>query len=186
VIVPSASSAAKPIDPDGVGRVDGEREVLGARADLEREHDLGDQLARAAADDRPEQAARLRVVERLREALEPRDGRRRRVPRALSMTSGPTPKRDRVPPAATVRVDDREGEAPRPIEGFPEEQAAETLRLLDQRADPLMLWLDNAPPDDEPVTQEEEAAVHVARDEIARGETISLEEFLAELDAEQR
>jgi hypothetical protein len=72
-----------------------------------------------------------------------------------------------------------------PIETFTEEEAAETLRLLDQRADPLTVLLDNAPPDDEPVSEEEEAAVQVAREEIARGETIRLEEFRAELDAER-
>jgi hypothetical protein len=72
------------------------------------------------------------------------------------------------------------------VETLTEEQAAETLRLLDQRADPLTRFLDDAPLDDEPVTPEEEAAVQIAREEIARGETISLEEFRAELDAEQR
>ncbi len=72
------------------------------------------------------------------------------------------------------------------IETLTEEEAAEALRLLDQRSDPLMVLLDNAPLDDEPVTPEEDVAVQEAREEIARGETISLEEFRAELDAESR
>lgn len=71
------------------------------------------------------------------------------------------------------------------IEQLTEEEAAETLRLLDQRTDSLTILLDNAPLDDEPVTEEEEAAVQIAREEIARGETISLEELRAELDAER-
>jgi hypothetical protein len=71
------------------------------------------------------------------------------------------------------------------IETFTEEEAAETLRLLDRRADALTVRLDNAPPDDEPVTEEEEAAVQIAREEIARGETISLDEIRAEFDAER-
>ena len=72
-----------------------------------------------------------------------------------------------------------------PIETFTEEEAAETLRLLDRRTDPLTVLLDNAPLDDEPVTEEEEAAVQIAREEIARGETISLDEIRAEFDAER-
>ena len=71
------------------------------------------------------------------------------------------------------------------IETFTEEEAAETLRLLDRCTDPLTVLLDNAPLDDEPVTEEEEAAVQIARDEIARGVTISLDELRAELDAER-
>jgi hypothetical protein len=71
------------------------------------------------------------------------------------------------------------------IETFTEAEAAETLRLLDRRTDPLTVLLDNAPLDDEPVTEEEEAAVQIAREEIARGETIGLDEFRAEFDAER-
>jgi len=71
------------------------------------------------------------------------------------------------------------------IETFTEEEAAETLQLLDRRTDPLTMLLENAPLDDEPVTEEEEAAVQVAREEIARGETISLEEIRAEFDAQR-
>jgi len=73
------------------------------------------------------------------------------------------------------------------VEALTEEQAAETLRLLDQRAQNAVLAaFDTAPLDDEPVTPEEEAAVQQAREEITRGETISLEEFRAELDADPR
>jgi len=69
------------------------------------------------------------------------------------------------------------------VQTLTEDEAAETLRLLDQRTDSLTRLLDNAPPDDEPVTPEEEALVQEARDEIARGETlISLDELRAELE----
>lgn len=61
------------------------------------------------------------------------------------------------------------------IETLTEEEAAQTLRLLDRRTDPLSVLLDNAPLDDEPVTPEEEAGVAEARAEIARGEVISAE-----------
>ncbi len=65
-----------------------------------------------------------------------------------------------------------------------EDEAAEMLRVLDQRdSDPLTRFLDNAPEDDEPTTAEEEALVQEARDEIARGEKlITLDELRAELE----
>jgi hypothetical protein len=73
------------------------------------------------------------------------------------------------------------------VEALTEEEAAEALRLLDQRTeDPVIAAFRDAPIDDEPVTPEEEAAIQIAREEIARGETISLEEFRTELDAGSR
>ena len=67
------------------------------------------------------------------------------------------------------------------IEMLTEQEAADTLRQLDQRADPLTVLLDNAPLDDEPTTPEEELAVQEALEAAARGETISLDELRAEL-----
>jgi len=67
------------------------------------------------------------------------------------------------------------------IEMLTEQEAADTLRQLDQRADPLTVLLDNAPLDDEPTTPEEEVAVQEALEAAARGETISLDELRAEL-----
>ncbi len=72
------------------------------------------------------------------------------------------------------------------VEQLTEEEAAATLRLLDQRTDDLTRLLDEAPLDDEPTTPEEEAVVQEALEAAARGETISLEELRAELDAERR
>lgn len=67
------------------------------------------------------------------------------------------------------------------IETFSEEEAGEALRLLDRRADPVARFFDDAPLEDEPISDEEEALVQEAREEIARGETIPLDELLREL-----
>jgi len=72
------------------------------------------------------------------------------------------------------------------VERLTEEEAAATLRLLDQRTDTLTRLLDDAPPDDEPASPEEEAAAQEALEAADRGDTISLEELRAELDAERR
>lgn len=50
-----------------------------------------------------------------------------------------------------------------------EDEAAETLRLLDARQDPLNRRLDEAPLEDEEISPEEEAAVQEARDELVAG-----------------
>lgn len=69
------------------------------------------------------------------------------------------------------------------IDELTEAEAAETLDYLArrERPDALTEFLDQAPLDDEPVTEEEERAVQEARDEIARGETVSLEQLKREL-----
>jgi len=72
------------------------------------------------------------------------------------------------------------------VEQLTEEEAAATLRLLDQGTDDLTRMLDEAPLDDESTTAEEDAAVQEALEAVARGETISLEELRGELDAERR
>ena len=68
------------------------------------------------------------------------------------------------------------------VQTLTEDEAAETLRLLDQRTDSLTRLLDNAPPDDEPVTPEEEALVAEANADIAAGRTIPLAEILREFE----
>ncbi|HET9720686.1 MAG TPA: hypothetical protein VFP55_11455 [Solirubrobacteraceae bacterium] len=67
------------------------------------------------------------------------------------------------------------------IETLTEEQAAETLRLLDQRADPVLAAFRDAPVDDEPWTDEDEAAAAEGRADGAAGQTVSLEEAMREL-----
>jgi len=66
------------------------------------------------------------------------------------------------------------------IDELTEAEAADTLDYLvarRQHRDALTVFLDQAPVDDEPVTDEEERAVQEARDEIARGETIPLDQL---------
>ncbi|MGI8673725.1 MAG: hypothetical protein ACR2KD_00315, partial [Thermoleophilaceae bacterium] len=61
---------------------------------------------------------------------------------------------------------------------------ADTLDYLARRREPrdaLTEFLDQATIDDEPVSEEEERAVQEARDEIASGQTISLEQIKREL-----
>ncbi len=66
------------------------------------------------------------------------------------------------------------------VETLTEDEAAETLRLLDQRRDPLTHFLESAPLDDEPVTPEEEAAIAEANADIAAGRLVSMDEIVAE------
>jgi hypothetical protein len=67
------------------------------------------------------------------------------------------------------------------VRGLSEAEAAETLRLLDTRQDPLTRRLDDAPLEDEDISPEEEAAVQEACDELAAGaELISHEEIKRE------
>ena len=68
------------------------------------------------------------------------------------------------------------------IEAFSEAEASEALRLLDLRADPVVVAFRDAPVDDEPFTEEDEAALAEARDDIAAGRTVSLEEAMRELE----
>jgi hypothetical protein len=66
------------------------------------------------------------------------------------------------------------------VQTLSEDEAAETLRLLDQRADSLTRLLDNAPADDEPSSPEEDALIVEANADIAAGRTIPLAEILRE------
>jgi hypothetical protein len=67
------------------------------------------------------------------------------------------------------------------VRGLSEAEAAEALRLLDARQDPLNRRLDDAPLEDEEISPKEEAAVRQARDELAAGaEPISHEEIKRE------
>jgi hypothetical protein len=73
------------------------------------------------------------------------------------------------------------------VDGLSEEQAnvADLLLVDENLDDPMLQALANAPEDDEPWTEEDEAAVQEARDELARGEpTISHEEIKREFGIE--
>lgn len=64
------------------------------------------------------------------------------------------------------------------IDDFSEEEAAATLRLIDRRnADPLLRALAEAPEDDEPFTEDDEAAIaEVEADRAAGVPAIPFEE----------
>jgi len=62
------------------------------------------------------------------------------------------------------------------VEALTEEEAAETLRLLDQRADPVLSAFRAAPPDDEPWTEADEVAAAEGRADVAERRTVPLDE----------
>ncbi len=68
------------------------------------------------------------------------------------------------------------------IEALSEEEAGEALRLLDMRADPVIAAFRDAPVDDEPWTDEDEAAAAEGRADLAAGRTISLDEALRDAE----
>lgn len=68
------------------------------------------------------------------------------------------------------------------VEELSESEAEGALDYIaSRRHDELEELLDSAPVDDEPSTPEEEAAVQLAREQLARGETVSLDEIRSEL-----
>jgi hypothetical protein len=68
------------------------------------------------------------------------------------------------------------------IETLSEEEAGEALRLLDMRADPVIAAFRDAPADEEPWTENDEAAAAVGRADLAAGHTVSLDEALREAE----
>jgi hypothetical protein len=64
------------------------------------------------------------------------------------------------------------------VEELSESEAESALGYIASRR--LGELLDSAPVDDEPSTPEEEADVQAAREELARGETVSLDEIRTE------
>jgi len=71
------------------------------------------------------------------------------------------------------------------IVALSEEEASEALRLLDLRTDPVIAAFRDAPLDDEPWTEHDEAAAAEGRADVAAGRTVSLEQAAAELDEEE-
>ncbi len=68
------------------------------------------------------------------------------------------------------------------IEALSEEEAGEALRLLDLRADSVVVAFRDAPIDDEPFTKEDEEALAEARVDVASGRTVSLDQAMRELE----
>lgn len=71
----------------------------------------------------------------------------------------------------------------RAVEELSEAEAAEALEILASsgKRDPVIEFLDNAPIDDEPETEEERLAVAEGMEALRRGDTISFDELKREL-----
>jgi hypothetical protein len=71
------------------------------------------------------------------------------------------------------------------VDELSEQEAEAALHFIDERrgrdADAVSAILDEAPPDDEPTTPEEEAAVRAAREDYARGDVFEADEIKREL-----
>ena len=65
------------------------------------------------------------------------------------------------------------------LDAIPEDRLPAIREALERLADPLTLALLTAPEDDEPVTEEDLAALAEARAARERGDTIPLDEYLA-------
>lgn len=65
-----------------------------------------------------------------------------------------------------------------------EEEAAETLALLEDREDPVVAAFREAPEDDEPWTEADQAAMAEADADFAAGRTVSHEEIKREFGLE--
>ena len=67
------------------------------------------------------------------------------------------------------------------VEKLSETEAEEALRVVDRPKagdrDPVIELLDNAPPEDEPISEEEERAVAEGREALRRGDVFSAEEI---------
>lgn len=68
------------------------------------------------------------------------------------------------------------------VERLSEAEAAETLRLLDEPRDSVVAAFRDARADDEPWTEEDEAAAAEGRADIAAGRTVSLDQAIRERD----
>jgi predicted transcriptional regulator len=69
------------------------------------------------------------------------------------------------------------------VEALSEEEAGDALRLLEQRdEDPVIAVFRDAPEDDEPWTEDDEAAAAEGRADIAAGRTVSLDQAMREFN----
>lgn len=66
------------------------------------------------------------------------------------------------------------------IETLTEQEASEALRLLDLRSDPVIAAFRDAPVDDEPWSEQDEAAAAEGRADLAAGRTMALDQALRE------
>ncbi len=70
------------------------------------------------------------------------------------------------------------------VESLSEEEASEALRLLAEGEDPVLAAFRNAPLDDEPFTEEDEAAVAEAEEDFVAGRTVTHDEIKREFGIE--
>ena len=71
------------------------------------------------------------------------------------------------------------------LDAIPEDRLSNVQEALQRLADPVLLALLAAPEDDEPVTDEDLAALAEARAERERGELILLDDLLAQEAADR-
>jgi predicted transcriptional regulator len=69
------------------------------------------------------------------------------------------------------------------LDAIPDEKLPAAREALARLTDPVLLAFLNAPMDDEPLTDEDLAAIAEGKADIARGLTVPLADVLAELDA---
>jgi len=68
------------------------------------------------------------------------------------------------------------------VDELSEQEAVDALKLFQDRSgEPMVRALDNAPIDDEPSTEEEDASARKAWEEYKRGESFSADEIKREL-----
>ena len=69
------------------------------------------------------------------------------------------------------------------VDAIPDDRLPAARATLARLVDPVLLAFLNAPDDDEPLTDEDLAAIEEGRADIAAGRTVPLADVLAELDA---
>jgi hypothetical protein len=67
------------------------------------------------------------------------------------------------------------------VSALTEDEAADALRLLDMRIDPVLEAFHSAPADDEPWTAEDESAAASGRTALDEDQTVSLDEAMRDL-----
>jgi hypothetical protein len=63
------------------------------------------------------------------------------------------------------------------LDAIPDERLPAAREALARLTDPVLLAFVNAPMDDEPLTDEDLAAIAEAKEDIARGDTVPWEEY---------
>ena len=67
------------------------------------------------------------------------------------------------------------------VDAIPDDRLPAAREALEQLTDPVLLAFLNAPEDDEPLTDEDLAAIAEAKADVARGDVVSLKEVERQL-----